>query len=1045
MKDYRLENDIFVIDDYDKKAPFCSFLPGIAGEKGIPLWSFYVNRGQCMTSFGYNNKNNPIMQFFPANIAYENTAVKGFRTFIRKDGKFFEPFFATAGNGVRRSMYIKQNSLRIVEVDKNNEIETEVEYFILPEEPVGALVRKLTVSNLGGSAEIELLDGMPKLIAYGITGDEFAKMAYLFRSYFTMLNEKNGIPVFLNQISGDDSDEVKLRAGGYFYMAFDKSGIIPPIYDPIAIFGEETSLVYPLSFRDGGLEKVEEYPQIGVNKLLCAFAHKKICLGKGEQHTLTSLIGYTPSCNAINSLAPTFFAEGFIDKKLERANEITDTLTADIQSKTGSPVMDMYARQCYLDNFLRGGYPIVFGDKVIHIYSRKHGDPERDYNYFSIAGEYYSQGDGNFRDVCQNRRSNVVFCPECGDFDIWTFACLMQFDGYNPLFVKGVTFTVKADKKAETEKLIRGSVKGDSAKALEIISGRFTAGELINGVFNSGAELNCSDKELLESLLSMCDQHIEASTDKYGYWSDHWDYIMDLVDSYLKVYPDKLYDLMFSRRDYTYFDSDVFVRPRSEKYYFDGYKVRQLRTYRVMTEKYDKGYIKNGTNWLKDADGNVYKTDLFEKLFSLCVNKFALLDQGGMGIEMEVGKAGWCDSCNGLPSVFGSGMSETFELKRMLRFMIDVCEQFKGTALKIPKELYDFSLTLKANTEDKSLSQFDYWDRQASARELFRDKTKYDLCGKTADISTDEIGKMLCEYLERVDLGIKKALEIGNGLCPTYFRYKATDYDILSKPDYADYPLAAVHKFETDMVPFFLEAPAKHLTNTASKEEALDIFKRVKASGIYDEKLKMYKTSEPLTNETVEIGRLKAFTPGWQEHESVFLHMEYKYLLALLESGLYDEFYGELKNAYIPFLDPKVYGRSILENSSFIASSANPDPTLHGRGFMCRLSGSTAEVVSIWINMFLGEHPFVYENGRLCMRLKPILPGWIFDENGEVEFKLLSKSVVTVHNSKKADSWRSEIDHVTVDGARFDGDTVDGETAISIRNGKPSKIDIYYK
>ncbi len=252
MPDYRLENDVFVIEKYDKKAPFCSFLPGLAGEKGIPLWSFYVNRGQGMTSFGYNNKNNQIMQFFPANIAYENTTVKGFRTFVRKNGEYFEPFFATAPEGIKRTMFIKQNSLKIEEIDSVHELKTTVEYFILPEEPVGAMVRNVKFENLGDTADFEVLDGMPKLIAYGMTGDDFARLTYLMRTYFTMLNAENNIPVFLNQVSGEDGDDVKLRAGGYFCMSFDKNGLIPPIYDPYAIFGEEYSFITPLRFTQGG-------------------------------------------------------------------------------------------------------------------------------------------------------------------------------------------------------------------------------------------------------------------------------------------------------------------------------------------------------------------------------------------------------------------------------------------------------------------------------------------------------------------------------------------------------------------------------------------------------------------------------------------------------------------------------------------------------------------------------------------------------------------------------------------------------------------------
>ena len=52
------------------------------------------------------------------------------------------------------------------------------------------------------------------------------------------------------------------------------------------------------------------------------------------------------------------------------------------------------------------------------------GDPERDYNFFSIAAEYYSQGNGNFRDVSQNRRNDVFFNKDVGDFNVKTFFSL---------------------------------------------------------------------------------------------------------------------------------------------------------------------------------------------------------------------------------------------------------------------------------------------------------------------------------------------------------------------------------------------------------------------------------------------------------------------------------------------------------------------------------------------------------------------------------------------------------------------------------------------
>ena len=38
------------IKGYGKKSTFASFLPGIAGVKGTPIWCYYVNRGQAVVS-----------------------------------------------------------------------------------------------------------------------------------------------------------------------------------------------------------------------------------------------------------------------------------------------------------------------------------------------------------------------------------------------------------------------------------------------------------------------------------------------------------------------------------------------------------------------------------------------------------------------------------------------------------------------------------------------------------------------------------------------------------------------------------------------------------------------------------------------------------------------------------------------------------------------------------------------------------------------------------------------------------------------------------
>ncbi len=147
-------------------------------------------------------------------------------------------------------------------------------------------------------------------------------------------------------------------------------------------------------------------------------------------------------------------------------------------------------------------------------------------------------------------------------------------------------------------------------------------------------------------------------------------------------------------------------------------------------------------------------------------------------------------------------------------------------------------------------------------------------------------------------------------------------------------------------MPYFLEGPVRYLKLPVEQGEKRALYEAVKESDLYDGELSMYKVNASLADSSFELGRARAFTPGWLENESIWLHMEYKYLLELLRSGLYEEFFADFKKAAIPFQNPEIYGRSIYENSSFIASSRNPNPSCRGRGFVARLSGSTIEFIS---------------------------------------------------------------------------------------------------
>ncbi len=130
----------------------------------------------------------------------------------------------------------------------------------------------------------------------------------------------------------------------------------------------------------------------------------------------------------------------------KRSADIIDKCTDSVSIKTNNKVFDQYVKQAFLDNALRGGYPMVLGrkdPKPFYLYGRKHGDLEREYNFFSLSPEYYSQGNGNYRDVCQNRRNDLYINPELKTFNIKMFMNLIQMDGYNPLSVDAMSYSLR--------------------------------------------------------------------------------------------------------------------------------------------------------------------------------------------------------------------------------------------------------------------------------------------------------------------------------------------------------------------------------------------------------------------------------------------------------------------------------------------------------------------------------------------------------------------------------------------------------------------------
>jgi len=352
------------------------------------------------------------------------------------------------------------------------------------------------------------------------------------------------------------------------------------------------------------------------------------------------------------------------------------------------------------------------------------------------------------------------------------------------------------------------------------------------------------------------------------------------------------------------------------------------------------------------------------------------------------------------------------------------------TQIALPAEYADYLGNLAAISVTGT-APLSWWERANELRETYRKRIyRTEISGEEITLSKSALDDILNTFERRVQKGLACAQELAPGdVPPTYFRYAVTAHEILTDEsgnpclDTQERPFIQAKAFHPIALPPFLEGAVRAMKVAAGEEQARQIHTAIRSSALYDQALKMYKVNAPLGAEPHEIGRAWAFTPGWLENESIWLHMAYKYLLGLLKAGLYEEYFEDFKNSLIPFQRPERYGRSPLENSSFLVSSSHPDKSLHGAGFVARLSGATAEFVEMWTILMAGKKPFRLQEGELVLGLRPILPGWLFDQQNQVNFNFLGSIPVTYHNPLRVDTWKQRPQNITLhlsDGQSLD-------------------------
>lgn len=279
-------------------------------------------------------------------------------------------------------------------------------------------------------------------------------------------------------------------------------------------------------------------------------------------------------------------------------------------------------------------------------FSRRHGDPSRPWNKFSINTRSEIDGskildyEGNWRDIFQNWESLAYAYPDFIDGMIFKFLNASTFDGYNPYRVTKDGF----------------------------------------------------DWETIEP---------DNPWSYIGYWGDHQIiYLLKFLEFIENYHPGKLH---------TYFDKEYFVYaavPYTIKSYKDILHNPKdtIEFNHDWDKKINQRREQNGADGalLRDNNDQIYHVNLIEKLLATILAKMSNFIPEA-GIWMNTQRPEWNDANNAL---VGNGVSMVtlYYLRRFLKFFQKLLDNSNQETIKISNEMVEFYHSIRESLlENQSL------------------------------------------------------------------------------------------------------------------------------------------------------------------------------------------------------------------------------------------------------------------------------------------------------------------------------------------------------
>jgi len=722
-------------------------------------WLFVASNGGI--SAGRKNPDFALFPYYTDDKITESAEITGSKTILHvtKNNRtvLWEPFSARSeGNfSLSRNLYQNKWCNKILFEEINHDLQLSFQYEWGSSNLYG-FVRHAVLTNLSGEpAEIYMADGLQNILPYGVPADLQTKTSNLADGYKrSELIAETGVGIFaLSAIIVDKAEPAEALKANIVWSA----GLENPAYLLSSLQLQQFRLNKTVQQEEDVKGEKGAYFVVS-NFALEAGEEKKWMMAADVNHNHAAVISLSEQIKNDKNLPAKVFAD--INEGSLHLQQLTGA--ADSFQYTADDLKDTRHYSNVLFNIMRGGifdnnYQVEKWDFTNYLhkankkvfeetqtlvaklnetfslfdlkkaaeqsvnsdfirlateymplkFSRRHGDPSRPWNQFSINTSSETDGSkildyqGNWRDLFQNWEALAYSYPAFIEGMISKFVNASTFDGYNPYRVTKDGF----------------------------------------------------DWETIEP---------DNPWSYIGYWGDHQIiYLLKFLEFAEQQQPGAIESLL-NKNNYVYANvpyrikayADIVKNPK-DTIEFDHKNEKQIH------ERIKKSGADGAL--LADAKGELYRVNFLEKILATVLSKLSNFIPEG-GIWMNTQRPEWNDANNAL---VGNGVSMVTlcYLRRFLKFFQPVFQNTSSQAFSVSAELHLFFTELSKTFSNNlpvlsssigNNSRKKITDALGIAGNNYRNQIyQHHFSGEKKQISSDELSALLKNSLQFIEHSIK--------------------------------------------------------------------------------------------------------------------------------------------------------------------------------------------------------------------------------------------------------------------------------------------------